>query len=119
MAEGGLRWVGASGAEGLTGLEITLSDPAQEPRPYTVRLYFAELHDAAPGQRVFSVRVQGREVLKDFDILGAAGEARTTVVREFSGVMVGGVLAVGLVPSSDARIASPILCGVEIVAEEQ
>jgi len=117
MAGDGPRWVGASGAEGLTDLAVTLSARAKDQCAYTVRLYFAELRDLSAGQRVFSVYLQGREALSDFDIAGAAGGARRTIVREVRGVRVKDVLAVKLVPSKVSPVKQPLLCGIEVRAE--
>jgi len=82
-----------------------------------VRLYFAEPDDAAPGDRVFTVELQGRTVLRDFDVVEAAGGPRRTVVREFPGVKVKDLLEVRLAPSRASSIPAPLLCGLEIRAE--
>ena len=44
---------------------------------YTVRLHFAETYEGiyGPGERVFSVSLQGKEVLKDIDPFKDAGGA--------------------------------------------
>jgi hypothetical protein len=91
--------------------------PAVPKTPYTVRLVFAEPEDLQPGQRVFDVFLQGEQVLAGFDIVREAGSPRQTVVREFPGVSIGSGLEVGLkaVATSAAR---PVLCGLEIIAEE-
>jgi len=118
IEEGDLEWVGASGAEGLTRLELTLAPDAGKPRAYTVRLVFAEPHDLAPGQRVFSIEVQGREVLADLDVVKAAAGPRRTHVVEFENVKVKDTLTVEFFPSQDCPIRKPILCGIEVVAED-
>ena len=48
----------------------------------TVRLHFAETYWAKPGQRVFDVAINGREALKNFDIVAAAGAKDKAVIRE-------------------------------------
>ena len=118
MEGDGPGWVGASGATGLTTMKVTLAPGAINERTYTVRLFFAEPHDLAPGERVFSVRLQGREVLSDFDIVEAARGPRRTVVREFSGIKVKEALEVELVPSRSSPKHKPILCGLDAFAEE-
>ena len=110
------RWIGASGAEGLTHMTVALAPGAEEERAYTVRLYFAELRDLEPGQRVFSVWLQGTEVLSDFDIAATAGGARRTVVREFGGVRVRDALTVGLAPTDGSPVQAPLLCGLEMAS---
>ena len=113
----GLTWVGASGLEGATSISLTLAARAATPRPYTVRLTFAEPRDVGPGRRVFAVALQGQDVLRDFDIVRAAGGPRRVVVREFRGVRVSDMLTVTLKRSPDASGAPPLLCGLEALAE--
>ncbi|MGO8671232.1 MAG: choice-of-anchor tandem repeat GloVer-containing protein [Capsulimonadaceae bacterium] len=61
--------------------------------PYTVRLHFADFQNSLPGQRVFSVTLNGVTVLTNFDVVAAAGGANTAVVEQFNTV---GGLTVGL-----------------------
>ncbi len=109
------NWVGASGSEGLTKLAVTLAEGAEDERPYTVTLYFAEPEDLAPGKRVFDVALQGTQVLKNFDIVGEAGGARRLVTKQFEGVKVKEALTVTLTPTGSA---APVLCGIEMVAQD-
>ena len=87
------------------------------PRPFTVRLHFAELADAAPGERVFDVSIQGKKVLRGFDIAKAAGEARVPVMTEFKGVDVSGLLRIDMGRSTPGHGRPPLLCGIEILGE--
>jgi hypothetical protein len=50
---------------------------------HLVRLHFAETYWSSIGQRKFNVSINGVSVLKDFDIVVAAGAADRAVVREF------------------------------------
>jgi len=50
---------------------------------YTVRLHFAEIDGAAPGQRTFNVAIQATPVLTGFDIAAAVG-ANHAVVETFA-----------------------------------
>jgi outer membrane protein assembly factor BamB len=122
LVEGPLDWVAASGAKGLTSLTITLSgaddEDVKECR-YTVRLHFAEPDDVKAGQRVFDVALQGQGVLKDFDVAAAAGAANRGIVKEFKGVRAGKELVLTLTPAANAALPQPVLCGVEVVAEER
>lgn len=86
------------------------------PAPYTVRLYFAEPEDLAPGERVFDVHLQGKAVLRRFDVVASAGQRLCGVVREFRGIMVHDQLAISLTGLPDSR-QKPILCGVELIRE--
>jgi hypothetical protein len=84
-----------------------------------VRLHFLEPDKLGPGQRVFGVAVQGKEVLADFDIAREAGGANRPVVREFRGVRVTSSLTVTFRPSPAAAVRAPVLCGIEVRAEER
>ncbi len=83
------------------------------PRAYTVRLVFAEPDVATrPGDRVFSVAIQGQTVLADFDVAAAAGGNRRTVIRQFQTTITDD-LTITLEPVT----GEPILCGIELIAE--
>jgi len=127
----GLRWVAASGMKGVTQLAIPLALPVMKvegpdgapviqwrplkERTHTVRLHFSEPDPVKPGERVFSVSLQGREVLKGFDVVKEAGGRDRPVVKEFKGVRVKESLVVELTPAAGS--ADPLLCGVEVLAE--
>ncbi len=117
LAPNGQEWVAASGLAGPLKLEMTLSAPAEK-NSYTVRLHFAELEDKKPGERVFNVRLQGKEVLHEFDIAEAAGGVDTPVVKAFAKIPAEGVLTVECMPSSPGAKAPPLLCGIEIILED-
>lgn len=51
---------------------------------YTVRLHFAEFYWYYPGQRVFSVAINGSTVLSNFDIIAAAGSRMKAVSEQFT-----------------------------------
>ncbi|NQT54430.1 PQQ-binding-like beta-propeller repeat protein [bacterium] len=80
---------------------------------YTVRLYFAEPKDLKPGQRVFSVALQGRQVLKDLDDVSEAGGPMRGLTKEFRGVAVKSDIALAFTP----KTGQPILSGLELLAE--
>jgi hypothetical protein len=50
---------------------------------YRVRLHFVESVWTAPGQRVFSVSLNGTQVLSNFDIVQTAGARFRAIVEEF------------------------------------
>jgi outer membrane protein assembly factor BamB len=113
---GGLSWVGASGVRNVRRVTLTLArEDLATPRRYTVRLHFAEMDDAGPGERVFSVRLQERLVAPAVDIAREAGP-RTALVKEFCGVAVTDNLRVALEPGAGSR-RGPLLCGIEVVLE--
>ena len=53
---------------------------------YTLRLHFAETSVTGAGQRIFSVAVNGNQVLTNFDIFAAAGGANKAVAESFPAV---------------------------------
>jgi outer membrane protein assembly factor BamB len=91
--------------------------PVHPPAPYTVRLHFAEPEDVKPGERVFGVSLQGRPVLKQFDIVSAAGGAQRGVVKEFKGVVIQKDLKITFT-RAPGTLAGPLICGVELIAEK-
>jgi len=116
--QGPLNWVTSSGVKGLSSITVRLAKVPAELRLYTVRLHFAEPDNLLAGQRVFNVLVQGKEMLKGFDIVTAGGGTHRAVVREFQGVFVKGELIVAFQATPGAEIGIPLLCGIEIIAEE-
>jgi len=113
-------WVFTSGCEGLLSCALPLLAEGQGPGVYTVRLYFAEPADATPGQRVFSVKLQGDTVLKAYDIAAEAGGKDIAVVKEFKGIKVADRLQVELVPKKDApgENEMPVINGIEVIRED-
>jgi outer membrane protein assembly factor BamB len=113
----GYEWVAASALAGPLRLKITLSGPPAGRESYTVRLHFAELEDKKPGQRLFNVRIQGRDVLNNFDIAKEAGGADTPLVKTFNKIDVTDSLTVECLPVSPAG-AAPLLSGIELILED-
>ena len=110
----GPKWIFASGLEGLQDFTVPLcNDKEAEPQRHTVRLYFMDPTMEKPGERVFSVRLEGREVLKDFDVVKAAGGPLRGIVREFSGIAAGGRLKMSLLP----KVSAPVISGIEVINE--
>ncbi|MCZ6795536.1 MAG: PQQ-binding-like beta-propeller repeat protein [Planctomycetota bacterium] len=102
-------WVFSSGVEGKVSCELPLLDEGQGPATYRVRLGFSEHRHEEPGRRRFDVRLQGKVVLQDFDIVETAGGKNTAVTREFPDVEVKDVLRIELSTSSGAEKGSPPL----------
>ena len=98
---------------------ISFSERKTSPRPYTVRLHFAEPDDVRPGQRVFDVKLQGQVVAKGLDVVAAAGGKHTALVREFKGIMADETLRLELAPKGEeiTEQTSPIISGIEVAAE--
>jgi hypothetical protein len=135
-----IPWVAASGGKGIRSLQITLASrlikwrrenptvltrwlarhrrPKSPPQRYTVRLHFAEPDDAGPGERVFSVSLQGRCVAEALDVACEAGGPRRPLVAEFPGIEVRDDLTIALTPAPSAARPEPVLCGIELVGED-
>jgi len=83
---------------------------------YTVRLHFAETYEGIFGEneRVFSVSINGKLVLEDFDPYKVAGGPQKPIVKEFKGIAVtDGELVIGFEPN----IENPEINGIEIMSE--
>ena len=82
-------------------------------------LSLAEPDDIAAGQRVFDVKLQGRVVLKDFDVAKEAGGPRRALVKTFEHVEAGGAMTLEFVPKANAPTATtaPILSGWEVMED--
>jgi hypothetical protein len=82
---------------------------------YTVRLHFAETYDdiTFDGPRVFDVKVQGAETVKDLDIAKTVG-LKKVLVKEVKGVEVSdGILKIQFV----SKQQNPEINGIEILGE--
>ena len=100
--------------------QLNLSGTKPGVKPYTVRLYFAEPTNDRAGARVFNVILGGKVVLKDFDVFAEAGGRNKALVKEVRGVPAIQNLVLEFIPKSENVTGSnsPILCGLEIVAEQ-
>ncbi|NOY80586.1 MAG: PQQ-binding-like beta-propeller repeat protein [Kiritimatiellaeota bacterium] len=99
------------------GFEQLLLIPMSKtaPRLLNVRLHFADPDNAAPGRRVFDIKLQGRTVLADFDLAEAAKIAKGPVTKEFRGISAVEALFVDFVPktASGAPDQVPVISGIE------
>jgi len=94
-------WLYASAARGISELRLPLIGEGQSAGTYTVKLYFSELDDTPDARdRRFSVKLQGRTVLRDFNILQAAGKPLSVVVRQFGNLDVTRDLRLEMISSS-------------------
>ena len=83
---------------------------------FSVRLHFAETYEGitADGERVFAVKIQGKEVLKDFDVRKTAGASQKAVVKEFKGIeATDGIIDIGF----EIKKQNPEINGIEIIGE--
>jgi outer membrane protein assembly factor BamB len=113
-------WLFTTGVRGLRRCVVPLIGPGEGAARYTVRLAFAELDTAAPGTRVFDVKLQEQVVAKDFDPVREAGGPGRALVKEFRGVTAKDQLVVELIaPAKEPKGGSmPVLQGLEVLREQ-
>jgi len=112
----GLKWVAASGIDGVSSIHIPLikaGEPPPDERPHTVRLYFSEPRHRESGQRVFDVSLQGKLVIEKLDIVEETGGPYRLLTKEFHAIPLTEALDIALTPSA----GKPVLCGVEVLVE--
>ena len=80
---------------------------------YTVNLKFAETYFTSPGSRVFSVAINGTQVLTDFDIVAQAGTL-TALDKSIPVSVTNGQITIQFIPGSADQ---PIVSGVEILGQ--
>ena len=81
---------------------------------YLVKLHFAETFDGitAPGQRVFSFNIQGRE-FKDFDVWVKAGGPLKAYIESVPIEVADGKIKITFIP----KVENPQICAIEIIPQ--
>lgn len=110
-------WVAASGVKGLSSLVVQLAETGAAPRNYKVRLHFLEPDDLRPGERVFRVSLQGKNVLPSLDVVQEAAGQNHSLVKEFGGIAVTDELVIEFAPDPTAKVRAAVLSGIEVQAE--
>ena len=99
------------------GKDFSYIYPVPNDGRYLVRLHFAEIFDDGAGRRLENIYLNGKPVLKDFDIFNAAGGLNKAVVKEFPGLTPDEhgniVIRVTTTPASPDKNAK--ICGLEIL----
>jgi outer membrane protein assembly factor BamB len=103
------------GANGNVDVDVSLTQAVVEASPHTVRLHFCDPSSTRAAERIFSVSLQGQTVIQGLDIVATAGRSQTTIVLEFPHVSIGNELTIDL----SAQHGQTVLCGVEIVKEQE
>lgn len=107
-------WVCASAIGGIQNIEINLVDDDFAPETtYTVKMYFSELEDKQPGERVFDISIQNEKVTANFDIVAEAGKPDKEVKMVYHGVKAGKSIKVKLSP----KAGNTIISGIELIRE--
>jgi len=93
---------------------------SESKKRYTVRLHFSEPDDVRPGQRVFDVKLQGKPVLVNFDIIKETGKKHTALIKEFKNIEAADTVTLELITKvSDADAMSvPVISGMEVITEK-
>jgi outer membrane protein assembly factor BamB len=120
IADTDVPWVYTSGGRGIARIALPLVGEAEGAAEYTVRLHFAETDSKAKaGTKPFDVKIQGKAVAKDVDVLTAAGALNKALTRDFSGIRIDGRLLIELVSKVKGATPEqlPTLCGLEVVRE--
>lgn len=112
-------WKLTSGIRGLNEIRIPVLN-GEPPGNYRVRLGFATERGEAVGQRVFQIKLQGRDAAKDFDPVREAGGDNRVVIKEFRNVRVVDDLTLELVPKRDTpnENEAPVIHFMEIIRED-
>jgi parallel beta-helix repeat protein len=77
---------------------------------YTINLKFAEIWFTGTGQRVFDVAINGQTVLKNFDMVAAAGGAFRAVDKAFTVNVTNGVILIQM----NSTVDEPQINAIEI-----
>ncbi len=108
-------FVFATASHGLKRFVVPVTSPADGAGKFTVRLGFCAPVGDKPGQRVFDVRLNGKRVLKNFDIVKAAGAANRAIWKEFN-VELDSHLVLGLIAEVEKPTAAqmPLISGMVV-----
>ena len=110
---GGLKWVAASGLEGVTSLTLQVNGKPTA-KKYSLKLYFLEPDmQTKPGSRVFDVKIPGATTISGLDVVKESGGVRRLLVKEVPGVTIGKSLTI----TFDPKRGRPLICGVEVVRQ--
>ena len=112
------KWIAASGLEGPIHLNIRLANQAVDEAEYTVELYFAEVFDKKPDERLFDIFIQGIKVQEKFDVRRTAGAANMPLVKSFSGIRAADNVTVECRPAKNCN-SQPILSGLKITMNSE
>jgi hypothetical protein len=82
-----------------------------------VRLHFDEMFDGSSGMRKEDVTINDKTVLKEFDIVQAAGRTRKALVKDFTGISpnAAGDIVIDITPSKNSPDRNAKINGIEIL----
>jgi len=99
------------------GRDYSYVFPVPKDGRYLVRLHFAEIFDDGAGSRLENVYINGRQVLKDFDIFVAAGGLNKALVKEYPGIVPDdrGNIVIRITTTPDSPDKNAKISGLEIL----
>jgi len=62
---------------------FTFSVPVEVPGKYEIVMHFAELYHPAAGSRIFDIKLEGKTVLNDLDVVAVTGAPFTALQYSF------------------------------------
>ncbi|MHC4994505.1 MAG: outer membrane protein assembly factor BamB family protein, partial [Planctomycetota bacterium] len=111
------NWVHTSGARGLQSARIKLNDEGAAASDYAVTLNFTSNAGDQPNQRVFDIKLQGKTVARDVDIVARAGGDQRVVSLTFDGVRVTDDIAIELAPKKTGAANQPLITSLELLRD--
>ncbi len=110
LSDGSHPWITASGIIGMDSLSIDMEGEGS----YDVRLFFSEPElDCRKGDRIFTVILNEREILSNFDVLARTGKALSGFCAVFKDIKSSSG-KINLKFKSDSKMP-PLISGIEIV----
>ncbi len=106
---GNKNWISSSFAENAKKIEMKIANAAT----FTVKLYFSEYSAKFAKTRVFDVSIQGKKVLKIFNIAKFANGINKGIVKEFKNIKIDNFLKIELKSISGKTLISGIEVSIE------
>lgn len=100
------------------GADISYSYPVPAGASYTVRLHFAEIFGAGPGERTQNIDINGKRVLTDFSVAAEVGQDKA-LVKEFTGISPNaeGKIVIRIAAAPGATDKNAKISGIEILPQ--
>ncbi len=115
--EEGNKYVASSRAEGMSSILLKKGRGFRK-NTVDLRLYFVEPSAVKSGERVFSISVQNKELVKDLDIFKETGGQHKMLVKEIKGLTFEGQDLKLEFTSSKGSALPSLICGIELSKPE-
>lgn len=106
-------FVTGSGGEGIETINISMGKQFLKGE-YTVRLFFSEKKGVSKGERIQTISIQNKPVLKEYEILRETGISNIGVVKEFKDIKIS---TDELIIKLTSVSGKTLLCGIEVIAQ--